>query len=57
MTRECGIVQSVNTVMGDFLADAETPLAVRLERISLNDIARPAQPNAFHPQHRAHHHE
>ena len=33
------IVRSVNTVMGDFLADAEALLAVRLERVSLDDIA------------------
>ena len=36
---ECGIVRSVNTVMGDVLADAEALLAVRLERVSLDDIA------------------
>ena len=41
---ECGIFRSVNTVMGDFLADAEALLAARFERLSLN-----------HPQHRAHH--
>ncbi len=53
---ECGIVRSVNTVMGDFLADAEALLAARLERVSLDDIARQAQPNPLHPQHGAHHH-
>ena len=46
---------SVNTVMGDFRADAEALLAARLERVSLHDIARQAQPNP-HPQHGAHHH-
>ncbi len=53
---ECGIVRSVNTVMGVFLADAEALLAARLERVSLDDIARQAQPNPLHPQHGAHHH-
>ena len=53
---ECGIVQSVNTVMGDFLADAEALLAARLERVSLDDIARQAQPIPLHPKHGAHHH-
>ncbi|WP_161491391.1 hypothetical protein [Ensifer sp. LC163] len=37
---ECGIVRSVNTVMCDFLADAEALLAARLERVSLDDISR-----------------
>ena len=41
---ECGIVRPVNTVMGDFLADAEALLAARLERVSLDDIAHRAQP-------------
>ena len=50
---ECGIVRSVNTVMGDFL---EALLAARLERVSLDDIVRQAQPNPLHPQHGAHHH-
>ena len=31
--------------------------AACLERISLDDIARQAQPNSLHPQHGAHHHE
>ena len=31
-------------------------LAARLERVSLDDIARQAQPNPFHQQHGAHHH-
>ncbi|MBB4239823.1 MULTISPECIES: hypothetical protein [Rhizobium] len=53
---ECGIIWSVNTVMGDFLADAEALFAARLERVSLDDIARQAQPNSLHPQHGAHHH-
>src|SRR5438876_5932788 len=53
---ECGIVRSLNTVMSDFLADAEALLAARLERVSLDDIARQAQPNPLHPQHGAHHH-
>ena len=54
---ECGIVLSVNTIMGDFLADAEALLAARLiECVSLEDIARPAQANPLHPQHGAHHH-
>lgn len=53
---ECGIVRPVNTVMGDFLVDAEALLAARLERVSLDDIARQAQPNPLHPQHGAHHH-
>ena len=47
---------SVNTVMGDFRADAEALLAARLERVSLDDISRQAQPNLLHPQHGAHHH-
>ena len=34
----------------------ETLLAARLERVSLDDIARQAQPNPLHPQHGAHHH-
>jgi hypothetical protein len=51
-----GIVRSVNTVMGDFLAGAEALLAARLERVSLDDIARPAQSNRLHPQYGAHYH-
>jgi dihydrolipoamide dehydrogenase len=31
-------------------------LAARLERVSLDDIARQAQPNPLHRQHGAHHH-
>jgi len=53
---ERGIVRSVNTVMGDFLADAEALLAARLQRVSLDDITRQAQPKPLHPQHGAHHH-
>ncbi|WP_161807863.1 hypothetical protein [Ensifer adhaerens] len=53
---ECGTVRSINTVMGDFLANAEARLAARLERVSLDDIARQAQPNPLQPQHGAHHH-
>ena len=49
-------VRSVNTVMGDFLTDAEALLAARLERVALDDIARQTQPNPLHPQHGAHHH-
>jgi hypothetical protein len=56
MTMVCGIVRSVNTVMGDFLADAEALLAARLERVSLDDISRQAQPNPLHPHHGANHH-
>ena len=29
---------------------------IGLERVSLDDIARQAQPNPVHPQHGAHHH-
>jgi hypothetical protein len=42
--------------MGDFLVDAEALLAARLERVSLDDIPRPAQPNPHHPQHGAYNH-
>jgi thioredoxin reductase len=42
---ECGIVRPAKTVMGDFLVDAEALLAARLERVSLDDISRQAQPN------------
>ena len=38
------------------VADAEALLAARLERVSLDDIARQAQPNPLQPQHGAHHH-
>jgi len=53
---QCGIVRTVNTVMGDFIADAEGLLAARLERVSLDDIARQATPNPLHPQYGAHNH-
>lgn len=46
----CGIVRTVNTVMGDFIADAEDLLAARLERVTLDDIARQANPHPLHPQ-------
>lgn len=49
----CGIVRSVNAVMGEFIADAEALLAARLERVSLDDIARQASPHPLFP----HHHE
>ncbi|MEO5805558.1 Rrf2 family transcriptional regulator [Devosia sp.] len=45
----CGIVRSVDTMMTDFLADAEALLAARLERMSLADLAR----NASHHHHGA----
>ena len=53
---ECGIVRSVNTIMGNFLPDAKALLAARLERVSLDDIALQAQPNPLHAPHGAHHH-
>ena len=53
---ECGVVRPAKTVMGDFLVDAEALLAARLERVSLDDIARQGWPNLLHPQHGAHHH-
>ena len=53
---QCGIVRSVNSVMGEFIADAEALLAARLERVSLADIARQASPNPLHPNHGNHHH-
>jgi hypothetical protein len=34
----------------------ETLVGVRLERVSLEDIARQAQPNCLHLQHGTHHH-
>lgn len=52
----CGIVRTVNTVMGDFLADAEALLAARLERVSIDDLARQAQPNPLHPHSGVHPH-
>ena len=53
---QCGIVRSVNTVMGEFIADAEALLAERLQRISLDDIARQASPHPLFPPSGAHHH-
>ncbi len=41
--------------MGNFLADAEVLLAARLERVSLHDISRLAEPTPY-PQHGAHQH-
>ena len=34
----------------------ETSLPQKEERVSLDDIARQAQPTPLHPQHGAHHH-
>ncbi|CUX65585.1 conserved hypothetical protein [Agrobacterium sp. NCPPB 925] len=45
---ECGNIRSANTVMGDFLADAEALLAARLARISLDDIAPTKTQGDFH---------
>lgn len=42
---QCGIVSAVNLVMGEFLSDAEALLAARMERVSLDDIARQALPS------------
>jgi hypothetical protein len=42
--------------MGNFLVDAKALLAARLERVSLHDISRQAEPNPLHPQHGAFHH-
>ena len=53
----CGIVRTVNVVMGDFIADAEALLAARLERVSLDDIAKQASSHPLHPQSGDHHHE
>jgi len=52
----CGIVRTVNSVMGDFLADAEALLAARLERVSIDDLAQKATPNPLHPHNGDHHH-
>lgn len=52
----CGIVRTVNAVMGDFLADAEALLAARLARVSLEDIADQAKPNPLHAPSGTHHH-
>jgi Rrf2 family protein len=53
---QCGIVRSVNAVMGEFIADAEALLAARLERVSLDDIARQATPHPLFPHHESHSH-
>jgi Rrf2 family protein len=53
---QCGIVRTVNAVMGEFIADAEALLAARLERVSIADIANQATPNPLHPHHGVHHH-
>ncbi|MHA6689531.1 Rrf2 family transcriptional regulator [Devosia sp. A449] len=50
----CGIVRSVNAVMGEVIADAEALLAARLATVSLADIAAQATPHPLHPG--AHHH-
>lgn len=52
----CGIVRTVNSVMGEFIADAEALLAARLERVSLEDIANQATPHPLHPHHGVHSH-
>jgi len=48
--QQCGIVRAVDTVMTDFLADAEALLAARLARVSLADIARQATPHPLNRQ-------
>ena len=53
---QCGIVRSVNAVMGEFLADAEALLAARLARVSLAGIARSAVPNPLHAHSKGHAH-
>lgn len=53
---QCGIVRSVNSVMGEFIADTEALLAARLDRISLDDIARQASPHPLFPSSGVHHH-
>ena len=53
---ECGIVRPAKTVMGDFLIDAEALLAARLERVSLDDTSRRAQPTPLPPRPGAHNH-
>ena len=49
--QHCGIVRAVDTVMVEFLADAEALLAARLARVSLADIARQATPHPLNRQH------
>ncbi|MET3927178.1 Rrf2 family transcriptional regulator [Devosia sp. 2618] len=53
---QCGIVRTVNSVMGEFIADAEALLAARLERVSIHDLALQAVPHPLHPHHGAHPH-
>lgn len=53
---QCGIVRAVNSVMGEFLADAEALLAARLERVSLADIAQQAAPHPLFPHQGNHTH-
>lgn len=52
----CGIVRTVNSVMGDFIADAEALLVARLERVSLADIAQQATSHPLSPHQGDHHH-
>lgn len=54
--RQCGIVRAVDSVMGEFIADAEALLAARLARVSLDDIARQAAPHNLPSHHGDHHH-
>jgi len=50
----CGIVRTVNAVMGEVIADAEALLAARLATVSLADIAAQANSHPLHPG--VHHH-
>ena len=52
--RQCGIVRTVNTVMADFLVEAEALLAARLETVTLADLSRSA--SSFPSLHGAQHH-
>lgn len=54
--KNCGIVRTVNTVMGEFLDDAEALLAARLKRVSLATLAEAATPHPLYPSHGDHHH-
>ena len=51
---ECGIVRPVNTVLGDFLANAEALPADCLKRVSLDDLHTTPSP-PLQSQHGAHH--
>ena len=53
------LVITVATAASDFLllAQPRAGPAARLERVTLDDIARQAQPTPLHPQQGAHHHE